>query len=124
MSFLPPFDMDWSFCFDYLQPFLLGSVENFVTVDSNFSRSVIRKLDERLLVIQSSHGIFKLPQKLSNKSIWKGSDWKFWFLFYSLTMYLDLLPMNVLRNSALLIQSLHTLLKVEISEEELNVILI
>ena len=35
-------------------------------------------------------------------------------------MCVDLLPMNILRNYALLVKSLYTLLKVEISKEELN----
>ena len=73
-SFLPYFDMVWSFCFDYLHTVLFGPVESLVTIDSNFPRSVIRKLDERLLAIQPSHEVFKLPQKLSDKSVWKGSD--------------------------------------------------
>ena len=35
-------------------------------------------------------------------------------------MCVDLLPMNVFRNYALLVESLYTILKVEISKEELN----
>lgn len=117
---LADFDMIWGFCFDYLHTALLGPVKD-ITRSSFFSKEVIKKLDGRLTTVRPSHEVYKLPEKLSNRSVWKGTHWRSWILFYSLPMCIDLqLPSNVLENLALLVKAMYMILKLGATETELD----
>ena len=114
------FDIVLSFCFDYLHTVLLGPVADMISPDYHFSNSVIKKIDDRLMEIKPSHEVYTPPQKLSERSAWKGTGWKSWFLYFSLPMCIDLLPLNIMENYAALVKCMYTLLKIEILVEELD----
>ena len=92
------FDIVWSFCFDYLLTLLLGPVADMISPDYHFSYSVIKKINDRLMEIKPGHEVYTPPQKLSERSAWKGTGWKSWFLYFSLTMCIHLLPLNIMKN--------------------------
>ena len=119
LTTLDNFNIVWSFCFDYLHTVLLGVMEDITAKFFHFSREAIQKIDDRLMVVQPSHDVYRLPEKFKDKSIWKASVWKSWFLYYSLPICVDLLPANVLQNYALLVKTMYVLLKVDITYDEL-----
>ena len=56
---------------------------------------------------------------ISSKSKWKASEWRSWLLFFGVLCLRDYLPPKCLKHFALLANNIFTLLKLEITEEQL-----
>ncbi|XP_043472448.1 uncharacterized protein LOC122505079 [Leptopilina heterotoma] len=84
---IPTVDMVWGFPLDYMHNALLGTTES-IWVDwyKVLKPEQRRKIDEYLSQVQPPRDLKRVPEQISNKSIWKACHWKSWLLYYSLPM--------------------------------------
>jgi len=61
---------------------------------SSIDLNIIKKknIDDRLLSIQLSHKVHKLPHAISDASNYKGKNWRSCLLYYSISVCLDSIP--------------------------------
>ena len=118
---VPNIDMVWGFPLDYLHNALFGVTEQ-VWDDWNkrLKPTQRRDIDSLLLLIQPPRDVYRSTEKISSKSVWKATHWRSWLLFYCLPICSRYIPSNLLEHFALFVNSMFTLLKMEISEDELN----
>lgn len=117
-------DMIWGFPIDYMHNAILGVAEQiWEHINKNdLSPQQRDEVDELLLQIQPPHDLYRIPEKISTKKVWKATNWKSWLLYYSLPIlskFVLSISKEKIEHYALFVISIHTLLKVEITEEEL-----
>lgn len=125
---LPNFDMVWSFPFEYMHGLLLGVThqlwKEWKDGDSPYKikKTEINTIEKRFLTITPTHEIHRLPRSgiIQGTAKPKGSELKSWLLYYSLPCLNGILPDCALNHFALLVKSAYTLLKYEVTEEELQ----
>lgn len=125
---IPFINIVWSFPLDYLHCILLG-IDQYLYKLWTQSKSKspfklnkrdIKTIDERLSSIRRSQDIHRHQGEFRKKLKWKGSQIKFWMLDCAIPCLKGVLHVDALRHYALLITTLHTLLKTNITEEDLN----
>lgn len=79
-------DMVWAFPIDYMHNAILGVTEQvWVEINKNDQSPKQRKeVDKLLLQIQPPHDLYRIPERISSKGIWKATHWKSWLLYYSI----------------------------------------
>ncbi|XP_031783010.1 uncharacterized protein LOC116416888 isoform X1 [Nasonia vitripennis] len=124
LSATPYIDMVWSFSYDYLHGTLAG-VDNqlykqYTKAESKFKISSFDKnrIKQRIISIKPTHDIHRLPE--FERSNWHAVDVKHWILCYALPCLSEILDEEALLHYSLLVNSLFTLLKTEITAEELS----
>ena len=85
------------------------------------SNSDIKRIEEQYSRITPTHDIHRLPRSgiLQGSTKPKALELKFWLLYASLPCLVGKLNETALQHYALLVKCAHTLLKLEISDEEL-----
>lgn len=118
-------DMVWSFPYEYMHGVLCG-VDKYL-----FKRLVVKKLfskfkltkeqqriiNSRIMCIAPPQEIHRLPRL--DRSIWKASEVKSWLLYYCLPCLQGILSQEALDHYALLVRSIFTLLKENITKNDL-----
>lgn len=85
----------------------------------NFSiRDQLSTINERLEKIKPPSFIARFPRSLDDLNLWKASEFKNFFLYYSLPILLGVLPVQLLDNFADIVYGVHTFSKNSISEKE------
>ena len=117
----PSIDMVWGFPIDYMHNSILGITEQLWNYwnENVFSPAERKAIDELILQIQPPRDLHRAPQTITNKSLWKATHWKAWLLYYSIPILSQFLPKNLLEHYALFVNSTYTLLKTEITNDEL-----
>ena len=79
-------------------------------------RRSLDRLDQALLQQRPPHEFTRSPRSIKcHLSYWKASEFRYWLLFYSLPLLLNVLPPLYLHHFALLVCSMHLLLQKELS---------
>ncbi|XP_051169417.1 uncharacterized protein LOC127286849 isoform X2 [Leptopilina boulardi] len=118
-------DMCWSFALDYLHNAVFGTTEQVWNLWFKLLTVQERKLIDNLLLYQQPpRELFRLTLKISNKSVWKATNWKSWLLYFSLPICSPFIQdhdhLDMLENFALFRNSIFTMLKLKITQDELN----
>lgn len=130
MAFLPHFDIAKGFSPDMLHACLLGTVRRHLNIlfDSKYKEKEFyltqgyrNLISEKLLKIKPPSFITRLPRSLKFLKQWKGSEFMWWLILYSLPCL-----ENVFKNKRhfehqiLLVRVVHSLLDENISFEEID----
>lgn len=118
---IPTIDMVWGFPLDYMHNALLGMAES--TCDDWYKilkPAQRKKIDEYLSEIQFPRDLQRSTEPFTTRSIWKANHWKSWLLYCSLPICSEFIPDELLEHFALYVNSIFTLLKLEITEDELK----
>ena len=78
-------------------------------------------IDARLIEIQPTSEITRLPRSLTQQAYWKGSEWRAWLLFYSLVVLKDILPTQYLKHLMLLVDAVFRLSKDVVDGADLEI---
>lgn len=121
------FDIVQGFTVDLMHCVLLGVTKYMANLwfDSKHHVSPwyigrqIAEVDQRLKRIQPPKNITRTPRSLTERSLWKASEWKNWLLFYSLICLQDILPIVYLRHFLLVVEGVDLLLLESISPDDL-----
>lgn len=130
LAFLPKFDVAGGFSPDFLHSCLLGVVRRnlnhfFVSKykDKDFylTSGMKNVISSRLLKIKPPNIVTRLPRSLKYLKQWKGSEFLWWLLFYSLPC-LDKTFSNskYLEHYMLLVRAIHLLLDDTISNDDIE----
>lgn len=129
MALLPNFDISFGFSPDLLHSALLGVVRrhlNFI-FDSKYKNKVFHVkpgyqnlISSRLTKIKPPNFITRLPRGLKYLKSWKGSEFLWWILFYSLPCLEKILPEAHFQHQMLLVRALQTLMNDEIAIEDID----
>lgn len=77
-------------------------------------------INNRLLSISSPKIITRTPRPLTERKLWRASEWRSWFLFYSLTCLRGILPNKYLRHWSLFVITINILLQDSITHTALT----
>lgn len=114
-------DIVWSFILDYMHNSILGVTEQVWNFWYKMLTPLQRKVIDDFLIAQlPSRDLHRGTLKISNKSVWKATNWKAWLLYYSLTLCESLIPLEFLEHFSLFVNSIFTCLKMNITNEELR----
>ncbi|XP_049268738.1 uncharacterized protein LOC119382286 [Rhipicephalus sanguineus] len=127
LSKLDAYDVVWGTCPDYMHVVLEGVSKQFCAMwlqstGSQYyigSRKTIEHLNSRILAMKPPNWFTRLPRKLSDYSMWKASEWKWWLLHYSLPTLTGILPTRYVKHFSLLVQGIYILLKDEITNDDI-----
>lgn len=127
LSRLDAYDVVWGTCPDYMHVVLEGVTKQFCALWLQSagceyyigSRQTMELLNSRILAIKPPNWFTRLPRKLSDYTIWKASEWKWWLLHYSLPCLSGILPTKYLKHFSLLVQGIYILLKDELSDSDI-----
>ena len=103
---------------------LIGVVEQLWEIwikNSFLSSRDIESINELMSSMETVLENHRALRGFSSKAKWKASEWRSWLLFFGIPCLRDYLPSNCLEHFALLVNTVFTLLKMEITEEELVV---
>ncbi|OXU16412.1 hypothetical protein TSAR_013787 [Trichomalopsis sarcophagae] len=122
------FDMVWSYSYEYMHGLLLGVTlqiwNEWKSGCSSYklTNKNIIEIERRYLSITPSHEIHRLPRAgiFHGSMKPKASEMKSWLLCFSLPCLNGILKKKLLVHYSLLVKSAYTLLKSEISENELR----
>jgi hypothetical protein len=129
IAFLPNFDIAKGFSPDLLHSAFLGVVRRHLEILIDpiykdrtfyFTLGYQNLLSERLKKIRPPNYISRLPRSLKHLPNWKGSEFMWWIIFYALPCLENLLPDEHFKHLFLLVTSLHTFMKEEITPEDIK----
>ena len=128
LMFFPVYDIVKGTGIDYMHCILLNVVRRLVHLwfDSTHHAeqwSCSRKLhlaDTRLKSIKPPTTISRCPRSLSERKLWKASEFRAWFFFYSLPVMLSILPSEYYHHYGLLCEAIFLLNSSCISEASLK----
>lgn len=126
---LPEFDVIKGFVIDPMHCVFLGVVRQIAELwfdSSNHGKKFYiglrhKIIDEKMSTIKPPIGISRKPRSITERHMWKASEWRTWLFFYSLPCLYNTLPQLYLEHFCLLAESIYTLSKETISTEELFV---
>lgn len=82
-------------------------------------RSHLDAIDKILCLQTPPHEFTRSPRSISSElSYWKASEFRYWLLFYSLPLLVNVLPPLYLHHMSLLVCAMHILLSKDITVEE------
>lgn len=129
---LPYFDSIWSYGFEYMHNGTLGIAKQIMEhcTTHSFWKGFDEKqylgpeqraaINKKLICIQPTQEIHRLPRPLTENKKWKATEWRSYTIFYYFPCMKGILKEKALKGMLLFSRSLYTLLKQEITEEELN----
>jgi hypothetical protein len=129
LFFLPGFNVADSFSPDYLHSVLLGTTKRhllLITDSKNKNKDfyigkVSIEVSRILENIKPPAFVTRLPRGLHTVKTWKGSEFLYWLLFYSLPCLKDAFKKKeYLEHWSLLVEGIHILCREEISKEEVQ----
>ena len=118
--------MVWLFPSEYLRLVALGISKhkwNKLT-DAKYENHLLKfqrnEVDRRLLSIRPPSELYRVPDIISKKSSWKGSDWLYWLLFYEIPCLEGVINKDILEYFLRLNNCMFALLgdKIEVNEFE------
>ncbi|XP_074113990.1 uncharacterized protein LOC141537065 isoform X2 [Cotesia typhae] len=80
----------------------------------------VESINTKLLNFKHPTCITRSPRKVTEREMWKATEWRSWLLFYSLICLKGILPQKYLEHLALLVEALRILLSDRISHDELD----
>ncbi|XP_071639254.1 uncharacterized protein [Temnothorax longispinosus] len=124
LMLLPVFDITSSFTLDYLHNGLLGVAKTFADAwfhSSNHEKdwyigNKVDLIDEKLLRIKPPCEITRTPRSISERNLWKASEWKHFLLYYSLICLQNVMPLQYVKHWFLFVFSMHIFLQEKISD--------
>ncbi|XP_051173434.1 uncharacterized protein LOC127289509 [Leptopilina boulardi] len=116
------FDMIWSFPLEYMHCILIGVVQHLwdLWIKLGYlSQKDIVKINELLSSLETVLENHRVMREFSSKAKWKATEWRCWLLFFGVPCFRRILPDKCLEHFALLVNTVFTLLKTEITPQEL-----
>lgn len=118
------FNLAQAFVPDYMHCVLLGVVRQFLFFWLNPTKrnqpwslsQKVFQMNETLRGIKPPYEINRMPRGLDLRKYWKASEYRTWWLFYSLPTLVNVLPQKYFNHWLLLVYSIFTLLKDKISK--------
>ncbi|XP_071651097.1 uncharacterized protein [Temnothorax longispinosus] len=118
---LPYFDVCKGFVPDYMHCCLAGVGKQITNKFlESLPTSKIEELNKILLNVKVPHQLGRLSRSFADISDWKAKEWENFILYYSLPLFRYALPQRFVKYWSLFVESLYTLLKCDISLDELN----
>jgi hypothetical protein len=122
----PSFDPVWGIVIDDLHGIFLGVTLKLLHLwldKANkgkpfFIGNKKQHCDERLLGIQVTDSMSRIPRTLEEFTHWKGAELRNWLLFYSLPVLRGVLPKEYLSHLALLVSAVYIYSSQQISSQE------
>ncbi|CAD6211835.1 GSCOCG00003856001-RA-CDS [Cotesia congregata] len=113
---------------DYMHAILLGVIKQHTEILlSSFgedyyvgSPNQLEAINIKLLNFKHPTCITRSPRNLTERKMWKATEWRSWILFYSLICLKDILPQKYLEHLALLVEAMYILLSDRINSDELD----
>ncbi|XP_053594486.1 uncharacterized protein LOC106693488 isoform X2 [Microplitis demolitor] len=114
---------------DYMHFILLGTVKQHTEIVlSSFDKEYyignpnqLQIINERLMSFKHPTCITRSPRHITEKEMWKATEWRSWLLFYSLICLKGILPEKYLNHLALLVEAMNILLSEKIDKKELRI---
>ncbi|XP_064467816.1 uncharacterized protein LOC135385485 [Ornithodoros turicata] len=122
---LSSLDLVWGFPPDYLHCVLEGVTAQLTdlwlttTGAPWYIGNKLQLLNDRIALIHPPLTFTRLPRGVSEKALWKATEWKYWLLYYALPCLQGVLPDRFLRHFALLSHSTYLLLKKTVTERDI-----
>ncbi|XP_044007480.1 uncharacterized protein LOC122852000 isoform X2 [Aphidius gifuensis] len=122
------FDLVEGMFVDHLHATLLGLVRQFTdillsSVNEDYYVGAphhFSKINRRLLQFNPPTIITRTPRNLSERRLWKGSEWQDWLIMYSLICLKGLLKNENFNHLAMLVAAMNILLQDSITQESLE----
>ncbi|CAG5100635.1 Protein of unknown function [Cotesia congregata] len=100
---------------DYMHAILLGVIKQHTEILlSSFgedyyvgSPNQLEAINIKLLNFKHPTCITRSPRNLTEREMWKATEWRSWLLFYSLICLKDILPQKYLEHLALLVEAIN-----------------
>lgn len=113
---------------DYMHSILLGTIKQHTEIIlSSFGKEYyvgspnhLDLINTKLMNFKHPTCITRSPWKITEREIWKASEWRSWLLFYSLICLKDVVPHKYLDHLALLVEALNIFLSKKIKKEEVS----
>ncbi|XP_044595363.1 uncharacterized protein LOC123272557 [Cotesia glomerata] len=113
---------------DYMHSILLGVIKQHTDIlVTSFGAEYYVGSPNQLEAINTKLGSFKhpscitrSPRQLSEREMWKATEWRSWLLFYSLICLKGILPQKYLEHLALLVEAVRILLCSKIHHVDLQ----
>ncbi|XP_074107793.1 uncharacterized protein LOC141533036 [Cotesia typhae] len=123
------FDLVGGMSPDYLHSILLGTVKQHTELLlCSFGKSFyvgnpdqLIAINETLLKFKHPSSITRSPRDITDRKMWKATEWRSWLLFYSLISLKKLLPQQYLDHLALLVEAIRILLEEKITSHMLKI---
>ena len=81
----------------------------------------VKEIDSHLLNQSPPHDFTRAPRGLGKyRNIWKANEFKYWLLYYSLPILVNILPPLYFHHYSLLVCAIHILLQAEIKDPEIK----
>ncbi|XP_053598085.1 uncharacterized protein LOC128668679 isoform X1 [Microplitis demolitor] len=114
---------------NYMHAFLLVAVKQYTDILlTSFGKEYyvgspnqLQIINERMTSFKHPTCITRSPRIVTEREIWKASEWRSWLLFYSLICLNGILPKKYLDHLALLVKALNIMLSEKIEKKELFV---
>lgn len=106
---------------DYLHCYLLGVAKQLTEYTiKRISANDFQILELRLSKIKAPNQLGRLSRALKYRGLWKAREWENWLLYYSLPVLESIVDEKLLKHWSLIVESLHILLKTDITYAELD----
>lgn len=119
---LPYFDIVQGFVPDYMHSCLSGVGKQITKyfLKCMIETSTVEEMNKILLQIKVPHQIGRLSRSFDDINHWKSREWENFILYYSLPLFRLILNERMVKYWILFVESLHTLLRCDISINDLN----
>ncbi|CAN7943281.1 unnamed protein product [Ixodes hexagonus] len=120
-------DLVWGFSPDYMHAVLEGVTRQITelwltcTSGSFYIGPQLREINARICKIKPPIGFPRLPRPLSERALWKASEWKAFLLFYALPCLSGILPTQFLKHFSMLSQAVFLLLKGTVTKQDIEI---
>ncbi|XP_057335688.1 uncharacterized protein LOC130674388 [Microplitis mediator] len=113
---------------DYMHCILLGVTQQHTEILlSSFGEEYyvgnpnqVEAINTKLMSFKHPTCITRSPRNITERKMWKATEWRSWLLFYSLISLKGVLPQKYLEHLALLAEAVSTLLSEEIEYDDLR----
>ncbi|CAG5084627.1 Protein of unknown function [Cotesia congregata] len=116
---------------DYIDAVLLGVIKEHTEILLSSlgedyyvgNPNQLEVLNTRLSSFKHPTCITRSPPTLTDRKMWKATEWRSWLLFYSLICFKGILPQKYFDHLAILVEAIHILLSDKINYDELDMAL-
>ncbi|XP_074095725.1 uncharacterized protein LOC141525232 [Cotesia typhae] len=114
---------------DYMHALLLGVVKQHTEILlSSFGEEYyvgnpnqLEAINKKLLDFKHPSCITRSPRQLTERDMWKATEWRSWLLFYSVICLKGILPQKYVNHLALLVEAVCILLSNKITNDDLKI---
>ena len=115
------FDIIFGFVPDYMHFYVGGVGKQFTAYAvQSLTDDQMYAIDNILLKIKVPNQLCRLTRGLSQRKMWKTLEWENWLLYYSVPIFSTIMREDKFKHWALLVESLHILLKTDITFAEIE----